>query len=95
MRTRDKETTMTRATYETEYGTIEVNEYRREGQRLDTYTSKIDGQKSRDLIFCAGPQDISNQHNSGMGYGGEYNPKCSCCWLGFGHSEEAHVAKAK
>lgn len=80
-----------RATYETEYGTTAVGPYRPgDGRRVDTYTSRGTGATERYLVFVAAADDISPQHNSISHAGGEYNPDCSCCWLGFAHSDRAH-----
>lgn len=35
--------------------------------------------------FAAGIKDVSHP------YRGQYDSKCSCCWLGFGHTAEYHT----
>lgn len=83
-------------TYELVYGTVTVGKF--DGRyRRDTYTRHEDGVSVPEPVFATGPADQSKPHNSAPCYGGEYNPKCSSCWLGFPHSEEYHreqVAKA-
>ena len=43
-----------------------------------------DGSVVPDRILCAGPRDMSPV------YDGQYDVRCSCCWLNFGHTEEKH-----
>jgi hypothetical protein len=59
--------------------------YNRSGtwHRRDQYQSD-DGHRGTDNAFCAGPTDDSPMHC------GPYDPKCSCCWLGFAHTTAAH-----
>jgi len=40
-----------------------------------------------DRIFVTGSKDLSPI------FCGKYDPECSCCWLGFGHSEAFHEKK--
>jgi hypothetical protein len=44
-----------------------------------------------DLVFVIGPDDHSPIHKYGyeVNHAG-YDARCSCCWLGFAHSEEYH-----
>jgi hypothetical protein len=41
-----------------------------------------------DRVFVTGRDDLSPVFN------GKYDPECSCCWLGFGHSEAFHEHRA-
>ncbi|MDD4972511.1 MAG: hypothetical protein PHT07_24025 [Paludibacter sp.] len=53
--------------------------------RYDLYTSKRDpGPPVMDMILCNDQNDLSPV------YTGPYDAKCSCCWLGYGHTEAHH-----
>jgi len=44
-----------------------------------------------DHYFCIGQLDKSGHWNSlSATMSGSYDPHCSCCWLGFGHTEDYH-----
>lgn len=53
-------------------------------QRIDEYTSNKDGEKFQENYLCTGLSDKSPIYYKG------YDPNCSCCWLGFGHTEDKH-----
>ena len=40
-------------------------------------------------LFAAGPDDNTPLYRHWEP--GKYNPNCSCCWLGFGHTEASHA----
>lgn len=75
------------ATYHGEYGTLETGQFvgRR---RRDVWTSKATGEQFTEPAFATGPDDDSRRHDHTIGHG--YNPRCSCCWLGFTHTERYH-----
>lgn len=52
--------------------------------RIDQY-QRPDGSIVPDRMLCAGPRDTSPVYN------GQYDTRCSCCWLGFGHTETKHT----
>ena len=59
-----------------------------EGQRLDLYTPHDEeGRPVLDRVHTAGHADDSPI------FTGKYDPKCSCCWLGFGHTVKCHERK--
>lgn len=73
--------------YKTEYGTLIVGKF--DGvRRRDIWIADRDGQRYCEPAFATGPRDKSNIHNHSIGHG--YDPRCSCCYLGFLHTEEAH-----
>ncbi len=82
--------TVTRTEYGTyEHGTPELSrDYGGHGtwRRSDKWTSK-GGDVTWDRLFAAGPGDDSPI------YSGRYHSACSCCYLGFGHTTEAHVER--
>ena len=63
--------------------------YRKYGSRgyfrSDLYTPTGE----HDRIFVTGKDDFSPIFH------GQYNAACSCCWLGFGHSEKYHEKAAQ
>jgi hypothetical protein len=75
----------------TEYGTYEhgrpyysgVSSYRRSDTWIPNDKASCKD-ISHDLLFAASMSDQSPI------YLGPYNGNCSCCWLGFGHTTEAH-----
>ena len=79
----------------TKYGTNEPGKpYFSNGgcwRRLDVWTSDRTGEVSHELHFAAGPDDSSPVIDHSLQ--GEYNPECSCCWLNFSHTVEAHKAR--
>lgn len=77
--------------YEGTYGTNEPGTpYRDEGTwfRVDTWTSRRTGEVFRERRFAGGPRDTSDA------YHGKYDPRCSCCWLNFSHTEDCHTRRA-
>lgn len=49
----------------------------------------IDAKGNKEHYFAAGPHDASPHHDTLS----HYEASCSYCWLGFGHTEEAHAAR--
>ena len=75
--------------YESEFGILIVGRF--DGRfRRDIWVSRLTGERFAERCFATGPNDKSNAHNSMTCYGGSYDPRCSCCWLNFGHTEEYH-----
>lgn len=61
--------------------------------RDDTYISDDDGKETIERRFAAGPNDQSDMaiHPYGENAGNiRYSSNCSCCFLGFSHTIEAH-----
>lgn len=56
--------------------------------RLDKWTAK-DGRTDTDLLFVDGPNDDSQLFDTTNGHDGA----CSCCYLGFPHSHNAHLRR--
>jgi hypothetical protein len=73
------------------YGVAETLSYQRtEGggwRRIHRYTPNDGGAPIIESCFCVGPDD-----NSPMLLDRQrtYNPDCSLCWLGFGHTLARH-----
>lgn len=62
----------------------------REGEtwfRRDVYRPTGNPQR----VFVTGPNDQTCQHNSQICYGGDYDARCACCFLGFAHSDAKHT----
>jgi len=77
-------------TTRTEYGTYEHGKPWASGiawRRTDKWTSNK-GEVAHEQLFASGPNDDSPI------YQGQYNYECSCCHLGFAHTEAAHELKA-
>jgi hypothetical protein len=55
--------------------------------RDDTYVNAETGERSHSTVHAAHHGDDSPI------WTGEYNPRCVCCYLGFGHTTEAHQAQ--
>ena len=76
--------TFTQCTYGTyEHGVPYYND--RQWFRVDQWNGM--SSEGRDRLFAAG------WHDDSPIYRGGYNPKCSCCYLGFAHTELAHHAR--
>lgn len=78
-------------TYESTYGINETGKpyLSREGTwfRNDKWTSKRMKETFMERRFAANRED-----NSPVFYG-QYDAQCSCCWLGFSHTTDAHNCK--
>lgn len=61
-----------------------VVEFRRSESTWRRYHDADDGNFS---VFATGPDDDSPNHSVGRGY----DPRCSCCWLNFGHTADYHA----
>ena len=73
--------------YVSEFGTLLVGRF--DGRfRRDTWISARTGERFAEPAFAAGPEDKSNRHNHSIGQG--YDPRCSCCYLNFTHTQELH-----
>ncbi len=53
-------------------------------------TSYGEGHPHVDRMFAAGPDDNSPVWSVGHNEHWTYNSACSCCWLGFGHTQNNH-----
>ena len=73
--------------YRLQFGTLIVGHFTGR-RRMDVYVSDVSGQRYYEPAFATGPSDKSNRHDCSIGYG--YDARCSCCYLGFTHTEEAH-----
>src|SRR5579883_677789 len=55
------------------------------------YYSDPEGHEHREFLCgVAGKDDASPIHNSQSCYGGHYDSRCSCCFLGFMHTDANH-----
>ena len=73
----------------TRYGTYTKGiSFNSSSQRVDKWTSH-DGETSHEPIICHGLTDNSDVYN------GKYDPLCSACWLGYGHTENKHNESLK
>ena len=86
--------------YQTRYGQHEIGTPRYSDGvwiRVDTYTSNETGEISPVRCFAAGRNDTSYQfHSYYAEYGnGNYDPRCSCCWLNFSHTIDEHNQNLK
>ena len=68
------------------YGTIEVIGYERP-YRIERYTPNDGRPAVIERRFSAGPDDTSGPRSV---YPSGYDSRCSCCYLGFSHTEAAH-----
>lgn len=57
--------------------------------RTDSWTSNKGTAREHERLFAAGPKDDSPI------YRGRYDAECSCCYLGFAHTTEAHEQRVK
>lgn len=76
--------------YQLEFGRLVVGRFTGR-RRMDVYISAVSGERYYEPAFAAGPDDKSNRHNHTIGNG--YDARCSCCYLGYTHTEEAHQKK--
>lgn len=86
--TAERAAKLARATYAGEYGTLYVLEPVGRERRAELWKSKS-GEYHWESCFVAGPNDVSDRHDHGIGRG--YNAECSCCWLNFTHTKDAHA----
>lgn len=86
--------------WQTKYGVykhvrfVQSQEWGRTVYRIDDYHSNDEGYTGTDRFFATSTQDFSPPHDIGLYHEG-YNPECSCCWLGFPHTEAAHEQRIK
>jgi len=82
--------------YKLKYGTLQTGiPYRSHENtwfRIDKYISNENMEVFNERAFCSGPDDKSARHGDN---GERYNPKCSCCWLNFIHTNERHELNIK
>ena len=71
-------------TYNTPFKIVRHEYVGRSWSRYD-----IDAKGNKKHYFAAGPDDSSPHHDIRR----HYDAECSCCRLGFGHTEEAHKAR--
>lgn len=86
--TAERAAKLARAVYTDEYGTLYVLEPVGRERRAELWKSN-DGEWHWETSFAAGPKDISDRHDKGIGRG--YNAECSCCYLNFSHTKDAHA----
>jgi len=60
-------------------------------RRADLWVNKHTGKKVVEGIICSGTTDLSPVISRDE----NYNPECSCCYLGFAHTEEYHNKSIK
>src|SRR5437016_7423390 len=54
------------------------------------YDRNLWGSCDLERWFCTGTNDRSGHHDHE-----DYDPRCSCCWLNFGHTEDYHARAVK
>ena len=72
-------------THQMQYGVLSVGKFNGR-RRQDIYVSHVDGERYAESAFATGSDDTSPRHDNNK----NYDPKCSCCWLGFCHTENYH-----
>lgn len=86
-----------RATHDLKFGLLLVGRFergegRRGGWRQDVYVRNEDGTRIPENIYAEGHDDVSAPH---VKYPRGYDARCSCCWLGMHHTQEAHASRMR
>lgn len=79
-------------TYRTPYASITTGPPQHRGGsiiRIDQYAADDGRTPVSEHVFAADLHDDSPQHAT---YPTGYDAACSCCWLGFAHSDRCHAA---
>jgi hypothetical protein len=77
--------------HECEYGYFVIERWARgDGatvRRIERYHPNDGREPIVEWSFAASLKDVSPRHDKNHGY----NARCSCCWLGFTHTDDYHA----